>query len=268
MLNHFDRRLRAARRISGSAKASERAEQPPKLYAGAGDASGAISEFILSLSHELRTPLHAILGYCDMLLDEEQNGALQERRHHTERIHDAARELLHLVDSILEFGKLDFGRLPVVVAPLSLDRFIDELRWRPRFALAPATTLCWEVPPVLPVIHTDAAKLRTILDNLINNAIKFTQRGSITVRVNDRPQGASIDFRVTDTGPGIAAEQLSLIFEPFHQASTGAHPTGGVGLGLAIVRGYVDLLGGAVYVESTVGRGSTFTVTLPSQAAL
>ena len=268
MLDDPDRRLRALHHVGGNANVAKRAERLHQLYEDAVAANRAKSEFIFSLSHELRMPLHVILGYCDMLLDEEHGGAAQERRHMSVRIHDAAHELLHLVDSILEFGKLEAGRMPVAAAPVALDRFVEHLQRRPRFALAPAATLRWDVPRDLPVIHTDAAKLSTILDNLINNAIKFTAQGSITVRVNDRAQNGSVEFRITDTGPGIAVEQLPLIFEPFHQAGPSSHAAGGVGLGLAIVRRYVDLLGGAICVESTIGRGTTFAVTLPYQVAI
>jgi len=267
MLDNPDRRLRALSNLGGNGDVVERAERLQQLYEDAVAANRAKSEFVSSLSHELRTPLHIILGYSDMLLDEEHGGTAQERRHMSARIHDAAQELLHLVDSILELGKLDAGRMPVAVEPVPLGRLVEQLQRRPRFPLAPTTTLRWDVPADLPVIHTDAAKLSTILDNLINNAIKFTAQGSITVRVNDRAQNGSVEFRVADTGPGIAAHQLSHIFEPFHQAGPCSNAPGGVGLGLAIVRRYVDLLGGETCVESTIGCGTTFTVTLPYQAA-
>ncbi len=266
MLDNPDRRLRVLRHLGGNADVVKRVERLQQLYEDAVAASGAQSELVLSLSHELRTPLHVILGYCDMLLDEEHGGTAQERRHMSARIHEAAHELLRLVDSILELGKLEAGRMPVSAAPVPLGRFVEQLRRRPRLPLAPRTTLRWEVPAVLPVIHTDAAKLSTILDNLINNAIKFTAQGSIMVRVHDRAQNGSVEFRVADTGAGIATHQLAHIFEPFHQAGPCRHAAGGVGLGLAIVRRYVHLLGGETCVESTLGRGTTFTVTLPYQA--
>jgi signal transduction histidine kinase len=124
--------------------------------------------------------------------------------------------------------------------------------------------LDWCTPPELPTIETDEPKLRSVLDNLVNNAIKFTVRGSITVSLEVPPVANGVELTVRDTGPGIPAADLARIFEPFHQgepAPNGAHH--GVGLGLAIVDRYVALLGGTVEVRSHVGVGTTFVVSLP-----
>jgi two-component system sensor histidine kinase ChiS len=126
----------------------------------------------------------------------------------------------------------------------------------------------WHVPPTLPTIRTDPAKLRIVLDNLVNNAIKFTSRGAITVGARRLVDRDAVEIVVEDTGPGIPKAELARIFEPFHQAAGGQdHPHGGVGLGLAIVERYVRLLGAAIDVESTPAVGTRFTITLPCDGA-
>jgi signal transduction histidine kinase len=122
----------------------------------------------------------------------------------------------------------------------------------------------WRVPAALPTVRTDQAKLRIVLDNLVNNAIKFTLRGVITVGARHLVEDDVVEFRVEDTGPGINKADVAKIFEPFHQAPNGRDSKhGGVGLGLTIVDRYVRLLGGRVAVESTPGVGTRFVVTLP-----
>jgi signal transduction histidine kinase len=139
-----------------------------------------------------------------------------------------------------------------------------EMYSRERIPLAPGVCLYWRTPAMLPTIETDEPKLRSIVDNLVNNAIKFTARGSITVSVDVLPASTAVQLKVEDTGPGIPSTELPRVFEPFHQgapAANGAHH--GVGLGLAIVSRYVSLLGGRLDVLSEVGVGTTFTVSLP-----
>ena len=129
--------------------------------------------------------------------------------------------------------------------------------------MAPNVTLRWGIDPALSEIETDVAKLSIILDNLVNNAIKFTRNGTITVTASDVPGERCVVFRVEDTGPGIPSEHLAAIFEPFHQVDERSDRANGVGLGLAIVRGYASLLGGEIRVSSEPGVGTSFEVTLP-----
>src|SRR5262249_27084181 len=159
-------------------------------------------------------------------------------------------QLMHLVDSVLDLGKLDAGKVPVDVEPLDLGPWMAEQRDRDRMPLHDGVALEWRIPPGLPTIRTDAAKLRIVLDNLVNNAIKFTVRGRITVEVCEL--GGSVEIRVRDTGPGIAERDLAKIFDAFHQVGEQEQRQGGVGLGLAIVDRYLRLLGGTVTVESTL----------------
>jgi signal transduction histidine kinase len=180
------------------------------------------------------------------------------------RIQDAAGNLLQLVNSVLDLGKLDAGRVPVMTQTVSLAQFTTQLQRRDRVPRAGNVRMEWDFPPDLPSIETDPTKLTSVLDNLINNAIKFTAAGSVTVRARNVPAERQVEFQVEDTGRGIDESELSRIFEPFYQVSGAvAHPVGGVGLGLAIVQRYLTLLGGSISVRSRVGEGATFTVRLP-----
>ena len=242
-------------------KVAERTEALRILYDESREASRLKSEFVASISHELRTPLNVILGYTEILLDGDAELGTDERNRLVGRARQAALSLMQLVDSVLDLGKLDAGKVPVDIEPVALGSWLAEQRDRDRMPLHDGVDLVWRIPAALPTIRTDPAKLRIIVDNLVNNAIKFTVRGLITVEV--RSGTDLIELLVADTGPGIPQRELARIFEPFHQAGDGEQVRAGVGLGLAIVDRYVHLLGGAVRVASTPGLGTTFAVTLP-----
>ena len=242
-------------------KVAERTEALRLLYDESREASRLKSEFVASISHELRTPLNVILGYTEILLDGDADLGTDERNRLVGRARQAALSLMQLVDSVLDLGKLDAGKVPVDIEPVALGPWLAEQRDRDRMPLHDGVDLVWRIPTALPTIRTDPGKLRIIVDNLVNNAIKFTVRGLITVEV--RSGTDLVELVVADTGPGIPQRELARIFEPFHQAGDGEQARGGVGLGLAIVDRYVHLLGGAVRVASTPGLGTTFAVTLP-----
>jgi signal transduction histidine kinase len=148
--------------------------------------------------------------------------------------------------------------------PAVLDRFAHRLQHKPHLPPADGVELVWRIPPALPVIETDPGRLTMVLDNLINNAIKFTAAGRIIVSIHGEPESEQVRFRVEDTGKGIAESDLRTIFEAFRQVDTSfTRSHDGVGLGLTIVEKYVDLLGGRVEVRSQLGAGSCFVVTLP-----
>jgi signal transduction histidine kinase len=249
-------------------KVAERTAHLQQLYDHARAASGAKSEFVANISHELRTPVNIIMGYTEMLLDKRLSLRDPERESLVRSARNAAGTLLQLVNSVLDLGKLEAGRMPVEVHPIVLDRLITELKQRSRIPTAPNVELHWQIGESLPVIESDADKLMIVLDNLINNASKFTTEGTITVRLRDLPETAQIECRVDDTGPGIDPEQLPLIFQPFHQVDgSSTRRYDGVGLGLAIVDSYMRLLGGDIRVESQRGVGSSFIVRLPHRLA-
>jgi signal transduction histidine kinase len=241
----------------------QRTRELRRLYGNSLEANRLKDEFVANMSHELRTPLNIIMGYADMLLDGVELGPA-ERAQLLVRVREAAGELKHLVDGVLDLGKLESGRVPVTLEPLALNQWISDMRQRERIPLAPGVRLEWSVAAGLPTIDTDEPKLRIVLDNLVNNAIKFTVHGAVTVSLGVMGDGSHIQLAVDDTGPGIPPADLYRIFEPFHQGKVPSYGTHhGVGLGLTIVNRYVTLLGGRLEVTSVVGSGTTFTVTLP-----
>ena len=260
-----DRGFRWARELE--AIVEERTRELQRLYQESIDANRLKNELVASISHDLRTPLNVIVGYTDMLL-ESDDLAQRERRDLVGRVRHAALALKQLVDRVLDLGKLETGKVPVECAPLSLEAWIADMYARERIPLAQGVQLDWRMPASLPTIETDEPKLRSIVDNLVNNAIKFTARGSITVSLDVLPAAGGVRLTVQDTGPGIPSSDLPRIFEPFRQgepAANGAHH--GVGLGLAIVSRYVSLLGGTLDVASEVGVGTRFSVLLPMTPA-
>ena len=244
------------------AEVAERTAQLSELYHESLAANRLKSEFVANVSHELRTPLNAIVGYAELLLDSEELGA--DDRTMVTRILEAADRQTTLVNGVLDLGRLESGKMPVDRQPLPLDRFVADLRRRPRPSVAPGVVLEWHVAAGLPVIETDAEKLSTIVENLVSNAIKFTSTGAVTVTVRDLPETERVQFQVDDTGPGVDPRELETIFEPFRQIDgSSTRRYGGVGLGLAIVQRYAELLDATIDVDSTLGRGSSFILTLP-----
>ena len=243
-------------------KVAERTAELTRLYETTRDASSAKTDFLASMSHEVRTPLHIIIGYADMLADGGAPTPVDGARLGT-RVRSAATGLLHLVDDILEMGRLEAGRVLVDLRPVSVAAFASELAAREWLAPHAGVTLSWDVRvPDGASMTTDPAKLQIVLSNLVTNALKYTREGRVTVTVEGRH--AVVDFSVTDTGPGIPEAQLAHMREPFHESSgTAGHRIAGVGLGLAIVHRYAALLAVEVDVRSTVGVGTCFVVAVP-----
>lgn len=221
------------------------------------------SDFVATVSHELRTPLHIVMGYTDLLVDGAFGALSDEQVQALQRIRQRARGLLELINATLDLNRLEAGHFSLDIEPVDLSAVMERLYRETRESEDnPNVRLIWDVPERLPVIWTDAAKLKVALKNLIANALKFTDRGSVTVRVETNE--SEVKFTVADTGVGIAPEALPIVFEAFRQAdSSSTRRFGGVGLGLYIVRRLLDLLNGQVEVESELGRGSTFRVRLP-----
>jgi len=223
------------------------------------------SDFLATMSHELRTPLNIIMGYTDLLLESEFGLLTGEQSDILRRVGSNARELLSLISATLDVSRLEAGRMPVEIGAVHIVKLIGELQQETeRIRERSELRFVWRVEPGLPILHTDRTKLKVILKNLINNAMKFTLKGSVAVDAFTSVDG--VEFWVSDTGIGIAPEAIPEIFEMFRQAdSSTTRPYGGVGLGLYIVRRLLELLGGTVSVESTVGSGSTFRVWVPNR---
>ncbi len=225
------------------------------------------SEFLATMSHELRTPLHVILGYEDLLLDGSCGVLTDEQTHALLRIRSNAKNLLDLISAVLDVSQLAAGKLLVEHQSVSIPELLrqvetetQELRERSNLHFV------WSQQGNLPLLQTDPGKLKIIIKNLLNNAIKFTPQGSVTIAARSSADG--VEISVADTGRGIPADALASIFEPFRQlddATSRAH--GGSGLGLHIVKRLLDLLGGRVAVESQIGQGTIFRVWLPTQAS-
>jgi signal transduction histidine kinase len=248
-------------------KVEERTVELRRLYDEARAASRLKSEFVATMSHELRTPLHIIMGYVELMLDQDAVIAEDERQRMLRRILESAQSQSHLVQSVLDLGRLESGTMPVEPEPVLLERFIRTLVRKPWTPALPGVELNWSIPPALPLIETDAAKLGVVLDQLISNALKFTAAGRVEVSIDDFPERREVVFHIDDTGPGIASDDLPAIFDAFRQVDASlTREHGGSGLGLALVKHYVVLLGGHIDVESHVGVGTRFTVTLPYRA--
>ncbi len=222
------------------------------------------SDFVASMSHELRSPLNQIIGYNDLLVEGEFGPLLDEQLGPLRRMGRCSRDLLDLIQATLDLSRLESRRVPLTVQEVQMAALMHELGCEAQaWLVKPGVSFDWQVTPDQWSLHTDPVKLKMILKNLIGNAIKFTERGSVSVAAQRFNDGAEI--RVSDTGIGIAAEAQKIVFEPFRQADRSVGPTyGGVGLGLYIVHQLLDLLGGTISVVSEVGRGSTFRVWVPT----
>ncbi len=222
------------------------------------------SDFVATMSHELRTPLNIIIGYNDLLLSGEFGALLPNQADTLQRTRKSAEELLGLINATLDLSRLEAGGVALEVTDVSVQHLMSELaRESVVIQKGTALTWVWRVAPDTPLVRTDAGKLKVVLNNLLRNAAKFTEEGTITVAALGRDGG--VEISVSDTGTGIDPEALPIIFEPFRQAdssSTRCHD--GVGLGLYIVHRLLQALGGTVTVESTLGCGSNFHVWVPN----
>jgi signal transduction histidine kinase len=252
---------RLHRLAGGIAEAAGTALDAARVVADLRRTNRLKSEFVSTMSHELRTPLHVILGCLEMARDPELAGP--DHAHALERAERAGRELLTLVESTLDIGRLEAGVDDLQLHAVALPELLAEVRAQCETLPRPAgVVLSWDPMEPSGTIVTDVRKLGAIVRNLVHNALKFTAAGSVSV-VTERVDDCLV-VRVADTGIGIPADQHDAIFEMFHQADgSDARLYGGTGLGLHIVRRFVDQLAGRIALESTPGRGSTFTVTLP-----
>jgi PAS domain S-box-containing protein len=226
-------------------------------------ASRAKSDFLARMSHELRTPLAAIIGYGELLADGITGPVNDEQKRQLTRIRSSANHLLSIIDEILTLARMEAGKEKVEMRDVDVVDLMDSVASMAEpLASAKGLSFDVDVEPRDLSMKTDPVKLRQVLLNLLSNAVKYTEKGGITLRSEARD--GVVNFLVSDTGVGVGEEHLDKIFEPFWQVEqTTTRRSGGTGLGLAVTRQFVDLLDGKIDVSSELGRGSTFTVTLP-----
>jgi signal transduction histidine kinase len=255
----------AMSRIAGEALERARLFEAERSARTAAEAANrAKAAFLASMSHELRTPLQAALGFAQLIRSGLYGPITPEQSEILGRVERSQTHLTHLIDDILDFARLEAGRVRMNVEEVSIGEAIAQLGPLVESQATKKNIDLSLVPPLRPLFVTaDKHRLQQILVNLVGNAIKFTpESGMIRVRAAGDGELATID--VWDTGPGIPADRLQSIFEPFVQVNDGhTRPHAGVGLGLAISRDLARAMGGELAVESVVGRGSTFSVKLP-----
>ena len=243
------------RRLAARTAALERARDAAEA------ASRSKSAFLANMSHELRTPLNAVLGHAQLL---QRDPALTERqREGVDTIHRSGEHLLTLINDVLDLARVEADRLDLHPEPFAWPAFLAELAELFRIrARQKGLTFAYQIRSELPAgVLADETRMRQVLINLLGNAVKFTRRGGVTLRVSWE-DGAGV-LEVQDTGPGIPRSERERIFEPFRQAGERKLWIEGTGLGLAITQRLVTMMGGEITVTSKLGRGSTFRLTLP-----
>jgi GAF domain-containing protein/CheY-like chemotaxis protein len=228
------------------------------------------SQFLANMSHELRTPLNAIIGYSELLRESAEDEGLNHFIEDLNKIQDAGRHLLRLISDILDLSKIEAGKVDIYLETFSLPELMKEVRAiiEP-LARRTNNRLEVECDPALQELHTDRTKLKQSIINLLSNASKFTQNGTIGLAARQILHGTAsfASFAISDTGIGMTPEQLAKLFQPFTQADGSTTKRfGGTGLGLAITRHFCEMLGGEVSVQSDIGQGSTFTILVPVRA--
>jgi signal transduction histidine kinase len=230
-------------------------------------AAGAKAEFLAKMSHELRTPLNAVIGYSQILLEDAEDEGDVEAVSDLGKIHSAGQHLLKLVNEILDLSKIEAGRMELDLQQTVLADLLDQIVLESEPAAAKnGNTISCKIDPNIGSPLCDAAKIRNMIGQLIDNAVKFTQDGKVEI-IAERLSVDPVDelaVHVIDTGIGIAADQIANLFEKFtvvDDSSTSKY--GGTGLGLALSQKLCRLMGGDILVESAVGKGSRFTVRIP-----
>ena len=244
---------------------AERTEQLESARSDAETANRAKSSFLANMSHELRTPLNAIIGYSEMLAEDMADEGQEAHVPDLNKINAAGKHLLALINDVLDLSKIEAGRMDLYLEHFEVEQLLEDVvATVTPLVEKKSSRLVTHFEPNLGAMHADVTKVRQALFNLLSNAAKFTEAGTITLSARRDP-GERLVFAVADTGIGILPEKLESIFEEFSQAED--HTTrnyGGTGLGLAISRRFAQMLGGDISLESVVGEGSTFTLSLPA----
>jgi signal transduction histidine kinase/DNA-binding response OmpR family regulator len=235
------------------------------------EASQHKSQFLANMSHELRTPLNAIIGVTEMLQEDARDLKREDEIEPLTRVLNAGRHLLALINDILDLSKIEAGKMDLYFEEFRIDSLIDDVvKTIETLAAKNNNRLVVDCQPEIGVMQADQTRVRQAMLNLLSNANKFTERGTVTVRAERHQESGRdwISIAVSDTGIGMTPEQMGKLFQEFSQAdSSTTRKYGGTGLGLAISRRFSQLMEGDITVESELGRGSTFTIRLPASAA-
>ena len=243
-------------------------ERLQELYQRLQDASRHKSQFLANMSHELRTPLNAILGFGELMLDGVYGEVPDKMRGPLERVQSNGRHLLGLINDVLDLSKIEAGQFNLSLGDYSVDELVRGVYGAVEpLAAEKKLSLSTRVPAGLPTARGDERRLAQALLNLVGNAIKFTDRGEVAIEVSADED--IYTFSVRDTGPGIAEADQAKIFDEFQQVDSSiTKAKSGSGLGLAIARRIVEMHGGRIWVDSSVGRGATFSFTAPARLEL
>jgi PAS domain S-box-containing protein len=235
------------------------------------EANRAKSQFIANMSHELRTPLTAVIGYGEMLEEEAQERGLDTMLDDLRKINSNARHLLSLINDVLDISKIEAGKMDVHLENFDVAHLVRELSGTVESIVSRKNNqFIVNCPPDIGTMHSDPVKVRQSLINLLSNAGKFTENGTVRLEVERRGEGAlaSVLFRVADTGIGMSPDQVGKLFQRFTQADASTtRRFGGTGLGLSITRAFASILGGDIAVDSVPGEGTVFALRLPADSA-
>ena len=237
-----------------------------RVYSELESASQHKSEFLANMSHELRTPLNAIIGFSQVLRDEMVGSVNEKQAEYLDDIISSGNHLLSLINDVLDLSKVEAGQVELQMHPFSLrealERGVVMVRER---ATEEGVRVAFAADPEIDQVDGDERRIKQVIFNLLSNAVKFTPAGG-EVDVSATPANGEVRVSVADTGPGIAPEDWERIFEEFQQSETGDGQREGTGLGLALAKRFVELHGGRIWLESELGRGSTFTFALPARS--
>ena len=248
------------------ARVEDRTRLLVKASKDAEEASKAKSTFLANMSHELRTPLNAIIGYSEILHEDAVEDGNTRTADDLDKVLNAARHLLGLINDVLDISKIEAGKMELYIESFEVGKLVNEvIATASPLISKKGNTLALDCPPDIGTMQADATKLRQMLLNLLSNASKFTERGTITLKVTRDSAEATIRFAVIDTGIGMTPEQLGRLFQAFSQADASTTSKyGGTGLGLAISKQFAQMMKGDITVTSEAGVGSTFTIRLPA----
>ncbi|EDN71320.1 two-component system sensory histidine kinase [Beggiatoa sp. PS] len=243
-------------------------EESQKARVQAEEANKAKSIFVANMTHELRTPLNAIIGYSEMLQEEAEDTGQKDLVPDLEKIASAGKHLLALINDVLDFSKVEAGKMGLYLEEFEINTMLQDVIGTIKQVIEKNNNhLIVNYPKNLGIMQSDVTKVRQCLFNLLSNANKFTETGTITLQANRYSQKGEdwISLKVSDTGIGMTADQIEKVFLAFTQADASTtRKYGGTGLGLVITKQFCQMMGGEVNVESQFGKGSTFSINLPA----